>query len=450
MAFSSGTEFGVTIAPEKNTNLQGLGYAWFGIAMLSVCYMLAYIDRAMIALFVEPIKSDLLLSDLQISLLIGLAFALFYSAFGVPLARLGDRSRRVTIIVLCIAVFSVMTVLTAFAQTYSQMFVLRIGVAIGEAGLMPLSISLIADYLPREKLGRGVALFNAGGFSGIGLSMLVGGLVIHLASASGPVTLPFAGELTPWRTAFLAVGIVGLLLALLALATLREPRRRQQVVDRNNTGDLIKTLSADRGSYLAVLGGMALLALGIFGMFAWYPTFLLRTHHVPHVNVGFMLGISYLISYIGGTMLAGLMVDRLTCRRVEAGPLIIGCIAAGLAAPLLAGAVVVSNVWASVGLFTIGTLCGIVPVTACVVALQLITPNRHHASVAALYGLVSSVFGLALGPTIVALITEEVFQDRSMLGTSMLIVSSVAISLASLSFWRGISLVGRSLSKNQS
>lgn len=450
MAFDSGDELGVTIAPEKNADLQGLGYAWFAIAMLAVCYMLAYIDRAMITLFVEPIKSDLRLSDLQISLLIGLAFALFYSAFGIPLARIGDRSQRVRVIVLCIVVFSVMTVLTAFAETYSQMFALRIGVAIGEAGLMPLSISLIADYLPREKLGRGVALFNAGGFSGMGLSMLVGGLAIHLAGAGGPITLPFGGDLTPWRTAFLAVGIAGLLLALLALATLREPSRRQQVADRNNTGDLLRILNADRSNYLAVLGGMALLALGIFGMFAWYPTFLLRIHDMPHENVGFMLGVSYLISYIGGTMLAGLLVDRLTRRGVEAGPLIIGCIAAGLAVPLLAGALVVPNVWASVCLFTIGTLCGIVPVTACVVALQLITPNRHHASVAALYGLVTSVFGLALGPMIVALITEQVFQDQSMLGTSMLICSSVAISLAALSFWRGISLIGRSLTKNRS
>ena len=187
-------------------------------------YMVAFIDRQILSLLIQPIKEDLGITDTQIGLLAGLAFAIFYSFIGIPIAKLADKQNRVTIISLGVALWTFMTALCGLTKTYFYLFLARIGVGVGEAALSPAAYSMIADYFPKEKLGRAIGIYVIGLYLGAGIAMLVGSAVISLVSSLPPIDLPYYGNIKPWQLTFLLVSIPGILVLLLML-TVNEPQR---------------------------------------------------------------------------------------------------------------------------------------------------------------------------------------------------------------------------------
>jgi len=188
---------------------------WYLVVTLLIFYIFSFIDRQIISLLVEPIKRDLQVSDTQIGLLQGFAFAIFYTFFGIPIGRLADRVSRKKIIAAGVVIWSLMAALCGLAKNFSQLFLARIGVGVGEAALSPAAYSMITDAFPRQKLGRAFSFYNMGIPIGSGIALLVGGLVVVAVSGAGKTfTLPLFGEVRAWQFVFIVTGAPGLLLPL--------------------------------------------------------------------------------------------------------------------------------------------------------------------------------------------------------------------------------------------
>src|SRR5271154_1457585 len=200
--------------------------AWYSVAVLMLMYIFSFIDRTTISLLVEPMKRDLHISDTQIGMLQGLAFALLYPFLGLPIARLSDRHSRRAIIAGGVFVWSIMATLCGLARSAVQLFMARVGVGVGEAALSPAAYSIITDSFPRSKLGGAFGVYNIGIPIGAGTALLLGGIVVGAVSHAGAnYTLPLFGPVHAWQIVFIVTGAPGVVLPLLLL-TFREPARR--------------------------------------------------------------------------------------------------------------------------------------------------------------------------------------------------------------------------------
>ena len=199
------------------------GRAWYAVGVLLLAYIFSIMDRQILTLLVGPIQKSLGVNDTLMGLLHGFTFAAFYAIMGLPIARMIDRGNRPVIIAVGIAVWSVATAAGGLATEYWHLMAARTGVAVGEAVLIPGAVSLLADLFSADKRGRAMGIFGAGGPVGAGVGLLAGGLLLGLFTAS-PAVLPFLGELLPWQATFIAVGLPGVLIALLMLFV-PEPRR---------------------------------------------------------------------------------------------------------------------------------------------------------------------------------------------------------------------------------
>ena len=199
-------------------------YGWYALFVLVLVYIINFIDRQIISILAQDIKSDLKLDDAQIGFLYGTAFAVFYALFGIPLGRLADSWYRGRLIAIGLTLWSSMTAMSGFATSFGMLATARIGVGIGEASASPAAYSMISDYFPKEKRGTALSIYSAGLYIGGGLSLPIGGLVSSRWNAAWPSPADAPLGLVGWQAAFLAVGIPGLLLALWVLS-LREPQR---------------------------------------------------------------------------------------------------------------------------------------------------------------------------------------------------------------------------------
>src|SRR5271167_4989111 len=213
--------------------------AWYSIAVLMLMYVFSFIDRTTISLLVEPMKRDLHISDTQIGMLQGLAFALLYTFLGLPIARLSDRHSRRAIIAGGVFVWSIMATLCGLARSALQLFIARVGVGVGEAALSPAAYSIITDSFPRSKLGGAFGVYNVGITIGAGTALLVGGIVVGAVSRAGAsYTLPLFGPVHAWQMVFILTGAPGIVLPLLLL-TFREPKRRGLLLTQSGNEEAV-------------------------------------------------------------------------------------------------------------------------------------------------------------------------------------------------------------------
>ena len=199
--------------------------AWYALFVLMVCYTLSYIDRQILAFLVEPLKHELEITDTQIGLLQGIYFAMFYTFVGLPMGWLADRYSRRNIVAAGVLFWSVMTVLSGAARSYLTLSLARMGVGLGESTTNPCAFSMISDFFPKEKLSTALSVYMMGIQLGSGLALIIGGVVVQAVMQMPPMDLPWLGTLSPWRLTFFAVGLPGLVFALLVL-TFKEPARR--------------------------------------------------------------------------------------------------------------------------------------------------------------------------------------------------------------------------------
>lgn len=399
-------------------------YPWYVLGVLLLVGMASYLDRYIVALLIEPIKTDLALSDTKVSLLQGTAFAIFFVAFGLPCGALVDRTNRRTMLALGIAIWSVMTAAGGFAQTYWELFASRAGVGIGEACLAPAAFSLIADYFPPSRRGRAMSIYNMANYLGGGASLLIGGLVLGLLEHSSANLLPMLGELPSWKATFIIVGAPGLLLAAL-MFTIREPRRREGVSAATGTGSaegFVRHMRHAPSAYGAVHFVSAMTAFVGFGVASWVATYFVRTFGLKPSEAGLMVGPVSAMSGVVGCILSGMTSDWLVRRGVRGGRFLLPLI--WWPAALIGLSVIVlsssqSLALTGVGIFMTGSGFGLASVMP---TIHDITPNQFRGRATSLHFVLAGVLAFGSAATFIAFVNDLLFDDPAALGHSMLIV----------------------------
>jgi MFS family permease len=406
--------------------------AWYSVAVLMLMYVFSFIDRTAISLIVEPMKRDLQISDTQIGMLQGLAFALLYTFLGLPIARLSDRYSRRGIIAAGVFIWSIMATSCGLARTALQLFVSRIGVGVGEAALSPAAYSMITDSFPRSKLGSAFGVYNIGITIGAGIAFLVGGIVVAAVSHAGAsYTLPLFGEVRAWQMVFIVTGAPGIILPLLLL-TFREPARRGilRSPSANPTGalprpplsEVLSYVWLNRNFYCLHFVALALLSMCGYCVAAWLPTALIRAYGVSYGQVGKVLGVSTILMNSTGMLLAGILCDRLTRSGSKDAPIIVALLSAiGIAVFGCLPSVMptVPLIWVAlfVAGLTFNAYNGVGPM-----AINQVTPNQYRAQVSAVYLFVVNALGLGVGPTLVPLLNDHLFHDPLKIRFSLIIV----------------------------
>jgi MFS family permease len=400
--------------------------------LLVAAYAVAFVDRQILTLLVEPVKRDLGITDTQFSLLSGLAFTMFYTIMGIPFAWLADRGSRRNLIVVSMTFWSAMTAVCGLAQSFLTLFLARIGVGVGEAGLSPAAYSMIADSFPAARRARPLGVYAAGAILGVGLALIIGGAVVHWANSAPPVTLPGIGTLKTWQLAFLIVSIPGPLLALLLLLV-REPRRHEAKPSHGDPPAPFRGFLRERGVLFALLAfGYSLIGVAIAAYLSWTPAFMIRTHGWSIARVGTIYGLVLLVFSTAGILLGGWLVDRYAARGARDAVLRVSIGGCALALPFaIVAPFAPTGEWAMATIAVMSLLFGLaqrVPPRA----LQAIASNRIRARVIALYLLIGNIIGFTVGPTGVALISDYWLGDPGRIGTAMAILSAMVTPLGLL------------------
>jgi predicted MFS family arabinose efflux permease len=393
---------------------------WYVLGLLMLVYTFSFLDRQIISILAEDIKRDLDLSDSQLGVLTGLAFAVFYATLGIPIARLADTRSRISIISICLALWSAMTMASGFVVNFTQLAVARMGVGVGEAGAMPASHAIIAETFDENSRSSAMAVFQLGVPLGILLGFLIGGWI---------------SEWVGWRWALIGVSVPGLVLALVLRLTVKEPPHKQGVAKTQG-----KTLSAigkllARSDYRHICAGATLASMGAYALMAWMPAYLLRSYPLSTGQVGTALSLIIGLGSGVGTFAGGWLGDRAALRSSH-GPLLV-CAAICLAAtPLFVTALLTDSLWQ--------TLILLVP--AFVVFLAWMGPNwamvqrvaeaDSRAMASAFILFVLNLIGLGLGPYLTGLISDmvSVGQGGQSLKTAMIVISVVFV-WAAVHFW---------------
>lgn len=398
--------------------------AWWAVVVLVLAYTLSYVDRMVIALMVEPLRADFGLSDTQISLLQGLAFAAFYTTLSIPIATLADRRSRSAIIAVGVAFWSAMTAACGLAGSFWQLFLARMGVGVGEAALGPAAYSLIADLFPEERRGRAMAVFSTGVSIGGGLALIIGGLVIGFAAANEFYATPF-GPVKSWQLVFLLLGPPGLIVALLVM-TIPEPRRGRVVQAAQASPPIMPFLKIEWRTVALLFVGNGISGMIMTAILSWAPTYLIRNFQASAADVGQMLGFGLLVLGTLGALLGGWWTDRGTRAGNAVAPLhTVMMNIALMAASGVAGILMPNPVLASAA-FSLTFLFGAAAYPAGAVAIQKLAPALLRARLSALYLFVVTMMSLALGPTAVALLTDYAFGGPELVGQSLLLFTAVA------------------------
>jgi MFS family permease len=411
-----------------------LTYPWYMVSLCMLAYIFSFIDRQVITLLIEPIRADLQISDTQFSLLHGLAFAMMYAIAGIPIARMADSRSRPAIISAGIFVWSLATVLCGTAKSFVQLFLARMAVGVGEAALSPAAYSMITDSFPKSKLGVALGVYSSGSFLGGGLAFIIGGAAIAIVEQWGVQSLPLIGDIKPWQMTFFIVGLPGLLVAALFYITIKDPERKGVSADSTafSFSEVLRYVGQHKATFTAHYRGFGFLSLALFALMNWAPAYFLRKYEMPIRDVGLYLGLVVLIGNTAGVLVSGWLTDYFTRRGYRDAPMragMIGCI--GIVIPVILFSQV-AGFAGSLALLAIAMFFASFPLATSAAALQLMAPNRMRAQVTALFFLSLNILGITGGTTLVALTTDFVFQDDTMVGYSMSIIGATGAILGGI------------------
>lgn len=387
---------------------------WFLVVMLTLAYILSYIDRSILGLLIQPIKADLGLSDEQIGWIIGPAFGVFYATMGLPLGWLVDRRKRTWIVGIGIVVWSIATAVSGLSKSFAHLFTARMAVGVGEATLSPAAFSMIGDSFPPEKRGKPIGFYAMALSLGAGIGSLISAFVIPWAKGGGMIDAGVLGMLKPWQVTFFAVGLPGLLVAF-AFFMLQEPARRATVAQDdslkgNGILDALGYVGRHWKTYVTFVLPVCVMTITAYSHQFLAPTFE-RTWGWPAEKYAFINAFA-LIAIGPATVLSmGALSDRLTQKGIMDAPfrlLIAGFLVMVPTAfipffmptPELAYAIICLN--------TIGI--GMVSAVN-VTSLLLITPAPIRGQIVALFYVTISMSGLFLGPTTVGYLSTRVFGE---------------------------------------
>lgn len=400
------------------TERRTLVYPLYVLALLLAAYVISYMDRIALSLMVDPIRADLVLSDVSISLLIGLAFVLLYTSAGIPLGRMADTGHRPRLIIFGMILWCGATAACGLATGFTSLLIARILVGLGEATLSPASYSLIASYFPRERLALAISLYMLGVTFGGGLATYLVGVIT--AEMSGVSLFGLAPGTEGWRTSFVIVGLLGIPFILLML-TVREPRRGPVATsdEAPPLREVAAHLRQNLRAYGPILGGYAVMAMASLGTVLWGPTYFIRVHGLSQSEVGSLFGFAMGVCGTLGLITGGWLADRFYARgTVDAAPRIV-IASLLLQTPLFVAVYLASDVSVARALLIPAMFAMLLQGGLQGASIQLLAPERMRGLVVAIYLMMTNVVGMALGPFLIALLNEHVYGGAGGIGRSL-------------------------------
>lgn len=409
-------------------------WGWWTVGVFLLLYIFSFIDRGIIAMMVQPIERDLHINDVQISLLTGPAFSLFYVLCGLPIGWLVDRFPRRWLTLIGVVVWGSATCVCGVAGSLAQLVVGRMGVGVGESVLTPAAHSLIAEQFPAKRLSLPLSVFTMGAVVGAGIALAIGGVVVQLVSHSPPVALPLVGEVRAWQLAFLAVGAPTVVLSLLAL-TVRE--RRAPPPPAPPPGAAPGRSFFRTHWRIAWLGpiGFGMTNIIVAALFGWTPTFMIRVYHWNPAQVGLTFGLISLVAGSIGQIGGAAIVDWLYARGVRDAHTRYHIAGLAITVPALAAGVYSGSPY----LFMAGSAlfqCVTYPyIGYAAAALQLYAPSHVRGRVSALFLAFVTVIG-SIGPVAAAYVAEHLLHDKARIGQAVVMVAAIAAPLGMLILWQ--------------
>jgi predicted MFS family arabinose efflux permease len=398
--------------------------AAYTVFMLLIVHVISHIDRSILGILLEPIKADLGYSDTQLGFLSGIAFALFYATLGIPAAWLADRSNRRNFVAIACAFWSVMTALCGAAQNFVQLALARVGVAVGESGAGPASVSIISSLYARERRARALAVYAMAASIGVLVGHPIGGTI---------------ADTWGWRYAFVAVAAPGVLIALIVRFTVPEPHRQITTTKQDETQSMRAALAFILRSKACryLMFGAAISAFLNYGLGSWVPAYLMRSHDMSASGVGLNVSpITGVCGMIGG-LLGGQLADRLGARNPVWTARMI-TIAKLIAFPMLVGFFLIPTLKSALFAYFLAVFFGAVYLGPTYAMIQSVVPVTMRATAAAVQLLIINLIGLGLGPQLVGVLSDAL---RAEYGNESLRIALAVFATAhipgALLYWIG-------------
>lgn len=408
--------------------------AWWSVSLLTLGAVLSYTDRLILTVLVDPIRASLHLTDTQLSIVQGAAFAVIYSCIGLPLGRIADLVPRKALLMLAIALWSAGTAACGLAHSFGALLGARFVVGIGEAALAPAGNSLIGEYFPPDRRGMAMGVFITGIVLGVGAATAIGGGLLQLAEGSSLRLIPVIGALAPWRIVLVLAGVAGLLLCAV-MPTVHEQTGRSFSLGRLRArvlglGEIGRSFRSQAGILVPLYGALAFWCIVDNALLSWAPALLMRRFAWSPGEVGARLGAVIVLTGIIGTPAGGLICDRVTARwgtRARFPLLLIVALGGILGIPVglldtSAGALASTGCWVLLS-SAMGTIA--------VVTILDVLPQESRGFGTATITFNNILLGFSLGPTLVALLTDHVFHDSRAVGYAMscIIAPSVLVAI---------------------
>ena len=395
---------------------------YYALCILTLVYSVNFIDRQLLSILQESIKADLMLSDAQLGLLTGFAFAVFYTFAGLPIASLADRSNRRNIVAVSLTVWSGMTALSGMAQNYGQLLAARVGVGIGEAGGSPPSHSMISDIFPPEKRASAIGFYSTGISIGILFGFLFGG---------------WLNEFFGWRVAFFVVGVPGVLIAIVLKLTVPEPIRGL-TENRPSAGENPSMLSVfklllSRPSFMLMALGAAMNAFAGYSSSNWIAAFMIRTHQMPTGEFGTWLALIIGVGGAIGVFSSGVLADKLG-KRDKRWYMWVAVCACAISIPFQISMFLVDSPYTALLLLIVPAILSNAYLGATIACVHSMVGLKMRAVSSALLFFILNMIGLGLGPTSIGLLSDTLADQHGVdsLGYAMMYIIPSAMFISGI------------------
>jgi len=400
--------------------------AWLSLAILVLFSALSFLDRQILSMMVDLIRRDLHIDDVQISMLMGLSFALVYAVLALVMGGFVDRYPRRLVIYAGVSLWSLATASCALATSFEGLFLSRMAVGIGEATLVPAAYSLLTDLYPRHRLSLAMAIFSVGMIVGAGVSMGFGGVLISYFSAQHSLVVPVLGTLSAWQAVFLAIGLPGLFLAMLAFTLSEPPRTGLPSAGANLSWQKVLWHLVERRQFWAAV----FLSFAPSGVLAnavllWGPAYFSRNFGWSPAQVGAAIGGVAAIAGGGGQLFAGWFVDRMFARGRQDAHFRYFGFTVFASIPVLVLAFLVPDPYFNLACLTVPFFLLFANTGYAAAIVQMTTPAEYRGRVGGIFVILIMLPGLVIGPSLVAMISTNLFGDQSGLGDSIAVCAVV-------------------------
>lgn len=409
--------------------------AWWSVTILFLAAIVSVLDRGILNIVADPVRHDLGLGDVQISLLQGLAFGLFYATVGIPLGLLADRFSRRILVAVGVLVWSLATIGGGFAESFGALFTSRVLVGLGEAALGPAAVSLIADLFPPDRRGRPLSIYLAGQAVASGLAISVTSFIVTAAAQGRFTGIPLLSGAAPWRAAFICCGALGLIVTVFVMTTVEPIRKgiRGAAPVLTSLSDKVGFLRSNTAVLVPLYLGFGFCFMACYAGAAWAPTMLIRGFGLGPAMIGTWLGPFTIVFSIVGPLIGGAMVDRYARASRDMAKFGMLAVAPFLAMPAALAVFAPTPILAMFMVASSSIIYAVIGTTVFATLQSFMPPDMRGSSIA-IAMLVNTLIGATLGPLLVATITEHGAATPRMVGYSIALVAIPALLAGAILF----------------